>query len=247
MKNIILVVAKINVWELDFVYLKNEFKGKYDVEYDECKNRECSIFNALIKRIRSEEICNYKLLAENFNRSTWVKYSLNEKKLLLRGLATHIGNAMRLQCVPFVHLVEMGDHVYGALDTDYYVIRVNKKYIEDGECMVSTVIFELARAFQLQLIKEVADIEFLCHKLDRSCDEFDKKVSTFLTIPEEKFICEPLREVQVSPNGLTSKQYVNKLIEFNSINIELIIINLMFDKVTEMQEVRFSNYLTDNM
>ncbi|GAB6456111.1 hypothetical protein bcgnr5390_12280 [Bacillus luti] len=214
------------------MYLKNEFNGKYGVNYDYCKNGGCSIFDTLIERVRAGHISNYKLLAENFSRSVWVKCSLNEKKMLLRGFANHIGNVMRLKCVPFVHLVEMEDHVYGTLDTDYYVIRVNKKHIEDGVSLASTVIFELAHAYQLQLVKEVADIESECHNVARSSDELFKKVSTFLTLTNVRFIDEKLRQVSVSQSGVTTKQCVDKLIEFNSLNIELIIAKLMLGVIT---------------
>ncbi|GAB6561881.1 hypothetical protein bcgnr5378_38100 [Bacillus cereus] len=224
------------------MYLKNEFEGKYGVEYDECKSKECSIFDALIERIRTGHNSNHELYAENFSRGVWVKFSLNEKKMLLRGFANYIGNVMRLKCVPFVHLVEMEDHVYGLLDTDYYVIRINKKQIEDGVCLASTVIFELAHAYQLQLVKEVADIESECHNMDRSSDGIFKKVSTFLSLPDAKFIDEKLMRFSVSQGVLATEQYIDKLIEFNSLNIELTISELMFKKVTEIQKMKISGY-----
>lgn len=86
-------------------------------------------------------------LLDNFHFDKWESVSETEKISTIKELAKAVGDALGLENMPTINIVD-GDDSYGFYDPKNNTVTLNSKFFSDPVELVNTLTHELRHAYQ---------------------------------------------------------------------------------------------------
>ncbi len=131
-------------------FISKEFEEAHELaEFDAYDKLLSEVFNRSEDEISidfdfSDSIMN---LLDNFHFDKWESVSETEKISTIKELAKAVGDALGLENMPTINIVD-GDDSYGFYDPKNNTVTLNSKFFSDPVELVNTLTHELRHAYQ---------------------------------------------------------------------------------------------------